>query len=63
MTFQVQLYYPGQIVPRSGQYGVINPLGRDTGYEITAVKGERFPPYSAGPGYGYRLNDPTRHRR
>ncbi|MHC5724727.1 MAG: hypothetical protein ACYTXY_11405 [Nostoc sp.] len=62
ITYSIQLYHPGQIVPRSGQYAVISPLGRNTGYEITAVKGERFPP-SSGPGFGYKLNDPTKHRR
>ena len=44
MTFQGQLYHPGQIVPTSGQYGVINPLGRDTGYETQPSRESVFRP-------------------
>ncbi|BBD59003.1 hypothetical protein NIES2109_17820 [Nostoc sp. HK-01] len=54
-------YRPGQLVPTSGQYAVIDPYGRNTGYEVTAVKGEHFPPTSS-PGYSFRLADRTKHR-
>lgn len=54
-------YRPGQIAPASGQYAIINAYGRDTGYEVTVVRGEPFPPTSA-PGYTFVLVDRTRHR-
>lgn len=49
-------YRPGEKVPCSGQYGVYNPLGEYQGYEVTAVKGEPFPP-SPKPHWHYRLHD------
>lgn len=54
-------YRPGQLVPVSGQYAVIDPLGRSTGYEVTAVKGEPFPPTNSA-GYTFVLVDRTKHR-
>jgi hypothetical protein len=54
-------YVPGQLVPASGQYAIVDPYGRYTGYEITAVKGEPFPP-SQYSGTTYVLVDRTKHR-
>jgi len=53
---------PGQTTPRSGQYERIGPRGGHTGDEITGVRGKTLPP-TPGPGQGYRLVDPTKHRR
>ncbi|MDZ8095793.1 MAG: hypothetical protein RMZ42_28190 [Nostoc sp. DedQUE05] len=55
-------YHPGQLAQVSGQYAVIDTLGRNTGYEVTVVRGEPFPPTSA-PGYTFVLVDATKHRR
>ena len=55
------IYRPGQIVPRSGQYAVVNPQGYSIGREVTVVKGEPFPPVPSG--YGFKLVDPTKHWR
>jgi hypothetical protein len=55
-------YRSGQKVPVSGQYAVIDPYGRNTGYEVTVVRGEPFPPTSS-PGYTFVLVDRTKHRR
>jgi len=54
-------YRSGQLAPFSGQYAVIDPSGRDTGYEVTVVKAEPFPPASS-PGYTFVLADKTKHR-
>lgn len=35
-------YRSGQRVPVSGQYAIIDPYGRNTGYEVTVVSGEPF---------------------
>lgn len=55
-------YHPGQIVPVSGLYLIIDPYGRSTGYEVTVVKGYPFPPAHAH-GYRYMLFDPAKHKR
>lgn len=39
-----QLYKPGEIVSQSGQYELINVDGGSSEREITATKGEPFPP-------------------
>lgn len=54
-------YISGQRALISGQYAVIDPFGRNTGYEVTVVKGEPFPP-APRPGYTFVLVDRTRHR-
>ena len=48
---------PGTPAPRSGQY---KNLATDT--EVTGVKGKPLPP-TPGAGQGYRLVDPTKHKR
>jgi hypothetical protein len=58
------IYRPGQIVPRSAQYGVCNVAGTYLGREETGVKGRVFPPVRHGTAeYGWRLRDLTVHRR
>lgn len=53
---------PGAVTPRSGQYERIGPRGGRSGEEVTSVEGKPLPP-TPGPGQGYRLVDPTKHRR
>ena len=48
---------PGTPAPKSGQYQ--NP---GTGNEVTGVKGKPPPP-TPRPGQGYKLVDPTKHKR
>lgn len=59
-----QVHRPGEIVPVSGQYGVVDRYGSYMGRQITAVKYERFPPTRAATReYGYVLADVTQHLR
>jgi len=51
---------PGQIAPRSGQYGINGPRGGNTGQERTVTRGEPLPP-TPKPGMSYTLVDPTKH--
>jgi hypothetical protein len=51
-----QYFKPGDTVPVSGQY-----RNTTTGYEVTLVKGEKFPP-TPRPGQMYELVDRTRHK-
>lgn len=55
------IHRPGQIVPRSGQYGVVDRFGAYLGVERTCVRGERFPPLQTPGGFGYVLRDATVH--
>ena len=48
---------PGTPAPTSGQYA--NPK---TGTEVTGVKGKPLPP-TPQPGQGYKLVDPTKHKK
>lgn len=48
---------PRTPAPKSGQYQ--NP---GTGNEVTGVKGMPLPP-TPRPGQGYKLVDPTKHKR
>lgn len=59
----MKIYKPGEIVPTSGQYGVVNASGSFLGREVTCVRGEHFPPTRGYPEYGYRLKDATVHTR
>lgn len=48
-----KIFSPGEIVEESGLYPVVGPRGGDKGYEVTAVKGEPFPPLpEKGWGFG-----------
>ena len=53
---------PGAEAPKSGQYKVVGPRGGDLGREVTAVQGKPMPP-TQGPGQGYVLVDPTKHKK
>lgn len=57
-----QLFKPGEIVPESGQYQLINADGSSEGREVTSTKGEPFPP-TPESGMHYQLVDPTRHKK
>jgi hypothetical protein len=52
---------PGELAPRSGQYGIVGPRGGETGAERTVVKGEPFPP-TPQSGQHYILVDPTKSK-
>lgn len=54
------LYHPGQPVPRSGLYVVIDPQGNRTQFTEPLVYGEPFPP-RVGHGYTYLLSVPANH--
>lgn len=60
MTEQVK---PGQPAPQSGQYVEVGPRGGvKSNTEITAVKGKPMPP-SSKSGNGFKLVDPTKHKK
>jgi len=61
MTRKPSIQKPGQITPKSGQYGIVGPRGGKTGTEITAVEGKPLPP-TPKPGQGYTLVDKTKHK-
>jgi hypothetical protein len=64
MALTGPIYRPGQIVPKSGQYGVCDRSGYYLGREATCTRGEPFPPVRAGTReYGWRLSDVTIHYR
>ncbi len=62
MAAQSRIYRPGETVPQSGQYAVVNRHGQYLGREVTCVRGERFPPTRTQAEYGYVLRDATVHR-
>lgn len=47
-----KIFSPGEMVEASGLYPVVGPRGGDKGYEVTAVKGEPFPPLPE-KGWGF----------
>ena len=55
-VFMKKQFKPGQTVPDSGQY-----KNTGTKTEVTAVKGEPFPP-TPKPGQKYVLVDKTKHK-
>ena len=58
-----KIYRPGETVPVSGQYGVVDVHGSYLGREVTCSKGETFPPTRAATReYGYLMRDVTVHR-
>lgn len=57
-----RIYRPGERVPTSGQYAVVNRYGKYAGREVTCVRGEVFPPTRTLGEYGYVLRDATVHR-
>lgn len=52
-------FKPGQKVPKSGQWQIIDPKGKK-GPERTLVKNEPFPP-TPQPNSTYTLVDETKH--
>jgi hypothetical protein len=58
----ITIYRPGEIVPRSGLYNVVNSLGDYQGRQDTFVQGTRFSPVMRPNEYGYVLADPAVHR-
>lgn len=57
-----EILRPGQKAPRSGQYEMTGPRGGGTGIERTIVRNEPMPP-TRSSGQGYRMVDPTKHKR
>lgn len=53
---------PGMTAQKSGQYEIINRIGKRTGIERTVTKGEPLPPTPKSQ-QGYKLVDATRHRK
>ena len=49
------IYRPGQTVPISGIYDVVNASGVNQGRRVTCVEGEPFPPTKYVGEYGYVL--------
>lgn len=56
-----ELYKPGEIVPESGLYELTGPRGSHKGQEVTATKGEPFPP-TPESGMYYKLVTLTKHK-
>ena len=56
------VYRPGDIVPVSGIYNVVNSAGSYVGRQDTFVQGTRFSPVSTPAEYGYVLYQQTVHR-
>lgn len=54
------MYRPGQPVPTSGIYNVVDMYGSYQGYQRTCVEGEPFPPL-VYPAYGFTLHVATSH--
>jgi hypothetical protein len=52
---------PGEIAPRSGEWGITGPRGGKTGEERTVAKGETFPP-TPKPNQTYRMVRPARNK-
>lgn len=55
------LYKPGELAPKSGQYELTGSRGGSKGVEITSTKGNPLPP-TTETGLRYRLVDPTKHK-
>ena len=56
------IYRPGDAVPVSGIYTVVNVLGESAGREITCEEGEVFPPTVHAGEYGFVLARQTVHQ-
>jgi hypothetical protein len=57
-----RIYRPGDIVPVSGIYNVVNSQGFYVGRQDTFVAGTRFSPVRTPAEYGYVLAQQTIHR-
>lgn len=56
------IYRPGEIVPTSGVYNVVDRVGVYVGRQDTFVKGVRFSPVNTPREFGYVLSEPAVHR-
>lgn len=50
-----QAYHPGQTVPSTAVYTLVDQHGRFAGREETCEKGTTFPPTRGGKEHGYKL--------
>lgn len=57
---QKRAFHSGERADISGQYGLYDEEGKNTGLEVTVVKGEPLPP-TPKPHMTYKLTDPTKH--
>lgn len=55
-----RVYKSGETVKVSGQAVIIGPKGKNTGREVTLVKGKTVPPVAKGSIF--RLRDITKHK-
>jgi hypothetical protein len=56
------IYRPGNTVPVSGIYNVVNSLGAYMGRQVTSEEGETFPAVDTSRGeYGFMLHQQTQH--
>ena len=62
-TVAPTIYRPGQTVPVSGIYNVVDVIGVSVGRQITAEEGETFPPTVHPKEYGFVLFRQTVHQR
>jgi hypothetical protein len=53
------IYKPGQVVPESGIYDIVDNSGKPTGHQRTDVKGKKFPPDPRGDGYVLKTKTDT----
>jgi hypothetical protein len=60
MPTQKDMFRPGEIAERSGQYREVEPDG-GLGREVTVVRGEPLPP-TTKPDCRYKLVDPTKNK-
>lgn len=59
---KTRMYKPGMIVPESGLYQVIHDRYHSAVHEVTAIRGEVFPPCRhCGSGMGYKLVRAAKH--
>jgi hypothetical protein len=57
-----KIYRPGEVVPASGIYNVVNRSGSYVGRQDTFVQGTRFSPVKTPSEFGYVLYKSTVHR-
>jgi hypothetical protein len=55
------IYHPGQKVPQSGLYEVVDRIGIYVGQQDTCVKDDTFPPVRTPREHGYVLADAAVH--
>ena len=56
------IYQPGETVPVSGIWNVVDQWGTYAGRQVTSEEGETFPPVDRSRGeYGFALHQQTQH--